>query len=86
MPSWTPSDIELAFAPTTPAGTENELLLALTGAKLSSPEKNMTVQEWIEFIASQAEDGLRSEAERVVGIFEKEGQRAMGVLEAVQCI
>jgi hypothetical protein len=86
MPDWTPTDVELVFAPTTPAHAENEILLALTGSQLSSPEKNMTVQEWIEFIAARAEEGLRTEAERVVGVFEREGQRAMGVLEAIPCV
>ena len=76
----------MIFHPSTPARSENEILLALSGAQLSSPEKNMTVQEWIEHIAGQAEEGLRSEAEGVVGVFEREGQRAMGALERVRCI
>ena len=46
----------------------------------------MTVQEWIEFVAGQAEDALRAESERVVSIFEKEGQRALGVLEGITCV
>jgi hypothetical protein len=78
--------VELIFNQGTPAKSESEMLLALTGSTLTAQEKNMTVQEWIEFIAHRAEDGLRSEAERVVGIFEKEGQRAMGVLEGIKCI
>ncbi|EXJ57528.1 hypothetical protein A1O7_07876 [Cladophialophora yegresii CBS 114405] len=86
QPNWIPADVELIFAPTTPARAENEILLALTGAQLSSPEKEMTVQEWIEFIAARAEEGLRTEAERVVGVFEREGQRAMGVLERISCM
>ncbi len=86
IPTWAPSDIELIFHPSTPARSENEILLALSGAQLSSPEKNMTVQEWIEFVAGRAEEGLREEAERAVGVFEREGQRAMGVLEGVRCV
>ncbi|KAG9773568.1 hypothetical protein ABEF93_005808 [Exophiala dermatitidis] len=82
-PAWTPSDVELIFQPNTPQPAD---LLALTGGTLSEQEKSMTVQEWIEYIAEQAEAGLRSEAERVVGIFEQEGQRAMGVLESIACI
>ena len=76
----------MIFAPTIPAKAENEILLALTGAHLSSEEQDMTVQEWIQFIAGHAEDGLRSEAERVVTVFEKEGHRAMRVLEGITCI
>lgn len=80
---WKPADVELIFQPTTPQPAD---LLALMGGTLSSPEKAMTVQEWIEHLAEQAEVGLRAEAERVVGIFEREGQRAMGVLENIACI
>ncbi|KAJ9610725.1 hypothetical protein H2200_005502 [Cladophialophora chaetospira] len=85
MPSWNPISPSI-FQTSTPAQSESEILLALTGATLTSPEKNMTVQEWIEFIAARAEEGLRQEAERVVGVFEREGQRAMGVLEGVSCV
>lgn len=46
----------------------------------------MTVQEWIEYIAETAEQDLRQEGERVVTLFEREGARAMSVLEAVECI
>jgi len=86
MPYFPPSDIDLILAPYSPAKAESEILLALTGAKLSSEEQNMTVQEWIEFIAGQAEQGLRAESERVVSVFEKEGQRALGVLEGITCV
>ncbi len=61
-------------------------VLGLTGGKLSAEEQSMTVQEWIEHVAGQAETSLRMEAERVVGVFEREGQRAMGVLEAIKCV
>jgi hypothetical protein len=60
--------------------------MALTGSTLSEKEKDMTVQAWIEHMAAEAERGLRAEAERVVGIFEREGQRAMGVLEGIVCV
>ena len=86
IPKWTPSDIEMIFTACTPAQAENETLFGLTGSQLSSPEKSMTVHEWIEFIALKAEESLRSEGERVVNIFEQEGQRAMGVLEGVTCV
>jgi hypothetical protein len=46
----------------------------------------MTVQEWIEHMAHMAERDLKQEAERVVTIFEREGARAMGVLEGVECL
>ncbi|KIX03405.1 uncharacterized protein Z518_06957 [Rhinocladiella mackenziei CBS 650.93] len=83
IPLWTPSEVELIFRPTTPQPAD---LLALTGGTLSTEEKSMTVPEWIKFVAEQAEVSLRAEAERVVGIFEREGQRAMGVLEEIVCV
>ncbi|KIW24101.1 uncharacterized protein PV07_09835 [Cladophialophora immunda] len=85
MPKWTPADIELVFTPTSPQKADADILLGLTGSQLSTDEKNMTVQEWIEYIAKQTEEGLRAEAERVVGVFEREGERAMSVLEGIVC-
>ena len=52
---------------------------------LTSPEKKMTVEEWIMYNASLAEEKLKGECERMVGIFEREGGRAMRVLEGVVC-
>jgi hypothetical protein len=46
----------------------------------------MTVEEWIMFNAGLAEEKLRGECEQMVGVFEKEGGRAMGVLEGVECL
>ena len=52
---------------------------------LTSPEERMTVEEWIMYNASLAEEKLRGECERMVGVFEREGGRAMRVLEGVVC-
>jgi len=46
----------------------------------------LTVQEWIRKIAGKAEESLREEGERIVQVFEKEGARAMDVLEGVLCV
>lgn len=73
----------MILEPNTPQPAD---LFALGAGTLSDKEANMTVQEWIEHIAGEAEKGLRNEAERVVGVFEREGQRAMGVLEAIVCV
>ncbi|KAI1617215.1 baculoviral IAP repeat-containing 2/3/4 [Exophiala viscosa] len=83
MPTWESADIELLFQPTTPQPAD---LLGLTGGTLSNEEKAMPVQDWIGYVAGQAEASLRAEAERVVGIFEREGQRAMGVLAQTPCV
>ncbi|EXJ67671.1 uncharacterized protein A1O5_09017 [Cladophialophora psammophila CBS 110553] len=88
MPKWSPADIELIFTPPSPQKAEDAgiLLSLMTGSsQLSTNEKAMTVQEWIEYIAKQTEEGLRAEAERVVGVFEREGERAMRALEGIVC-
>ena len=54
------------------------------GKELTSPEKEMTVEEWIQFNASQAEKALRLECEAMVSKFENEGTRAMRVLEGLE--
>ena len=53
---------------------------------MSEKQKGMTVQEWIFENAKRAEEGLRREAERLVGVFEGQGARAMRVLEGVDCV
>ncbi len=54
--------------------------------ELTSPEKRMTVEEWIQHNAAMAEEKLRGECERMVGVFEREGGRAMQALEGVECL
>jgi len=54
--------------------------------ELTSPEKKMTVEEWVKYNAEQAEEKLRGECERMVGLFEREGTKAMQALEGVECL
>lgn len=77
-PKWDAVDVEMIFEST--SGT------TAIEKDLSDHEKQMTVQEWVKHIAAKAENELRAEGERVVGIFEKEGQRALAVLESITCI
>lgn len=56
-----------------------------TGA-LASPEKKMSVEEWIHYNAEQAEERLRNECERMVSSFEQQGTRAMRALEGIECL
>ncbi|KAF4126526.1 Inhibitor of Apoptosis domain [Geosmithia morbida] len=51
------------------------------GKELTSPEKQMTVEEWIYHNAGEAEKVLRQECEAMVSRFESEGAKAMNVLE-----
>jgi hypothetical protein len=75
-----------------PTGDENAKETfgdAITKAKnggLTSPEKKMSVEEWILYNAGLAEEKLRVECEGMVGLFEREGGRAMRALEGVDCV
>lgn len=85
---WTPVDIdEVLFGEA--SDKENADLTGnfknLTG-NLTSPEKKMTVEEWIMWNAKNGEERLKRECERLVGQFEKEGGRAMRRLEAIECM
>ncbi|KAL1856518.1 hypothetical protein Daus18300_010675 [Diaporthe australafricana] len=53
------------------------------GGELTEHERNMTVEEWIYYNAGQAEQKLKFECESMVMAFEKEGTRAMRVLEGL---
>ena len=52
---------------------------------LSSPERKMSVQEWILCNARSGEERLRRECEMLVGRFEGEGVRALKALEGIVC-
>ena len=79
QPAWKPIDIELAFQSIPLPEFLN------TDADLTEEEQKMTVQEWVEHMAAKAEAELKAEGERVVGVFEREGAKAMGVLEELVC-
>ena len=85
---WTSVDVETVFASTTPgAEKENVDLFGHSRVKkegLTSQEKKMTVEDWINWSAQMAEEGLRAESERMVGIFEREGGRALRALEGLE--
>lgn len=84
---WTSVDVEMVFTSTTPgAEKENVDLFGPSGVKegLTSQEMNMTVEDWVNWSAQKAEEGLRAESERVVGIFEREGGRALRALEGLE--
>ncbi|KKZ62841.1 hypothetical protein EMCG_02836 [[Emmonsia] crescens] len=85
---WNPVDPEEIFF-SDAANKENvninDVFHAVTG-DLTSPEKKMTVEEWIMWNAKNGEAKLRSECERLVGIFEREGGKAMMALEGIECV
>lgn len=82
---WTAVNLEAIFGtPRGKADKENGVERFLKqGKDLSSPEKQMTVEEWIYFNAGEAEKKLKYECEKMVGVFEGEGTRAMNVLEGL---
>ena len=79
---WTAVDVEMIFAPS-PDKENRNIFAGIQKAELTSPEKVMSVEEWVRSQASGAEEELKAEAERIVSIFEREGGRALGVLEAI---
>ena len=66
-------------------GLIDDAMAKLKNSELTSPEKKMSVEEWILYNAEIADQNLRNECERMVGIFEREGTRAMAALEGVEC-
>ena len=85
---WTPVDIDEALYGEASDKENADLAGLFNGIKggLTSPEKKMTVEEWIMWNAKSGEERLKRECERLVGQFEKEGGRAMQRLEAIECI
>lgn len=59
---------------------------AMVGGELSAEEREMTVEQWIRYNAAQAEERLKRECESLVAVFEREGMRAVRVLEGVETI
>ena len=86
---WTALDLEMIFSGS-PAEDKENLAFALGAdadlCTLTSPEKGMTVEQWIQFNAQRGEEKLRVECERLVSKFEGEGMRALRTLEGIECI
>ena len=87
---WTAVDLEHIFEGTPTAGKENSLFVLGDAEKrvkglLTSPEKKMTVEQWIQSNAQRGEEKLRKECERLVGKFEDQGVRALRALEGIVC-
>ena len=87
---WTAIEVEHIFEGTPAAEKENDPFT--TGkadqrlkSLLTSPEKKMTVEQWIQSNAQRGEEKLRGECERLVGKFEDQGVRALRVLEGIVC-
>lgn len=83
---WLAANLDTIFGtPKGGADKENGVeKLLKQGKELTSPEKQMTVEEWINYNADEAEKKLKHECERMVSRFESEGSRAMQVLEGLE--
>ncbi|XDG09315.1 hypothetical protein ABKA04_008930 [Annulohypoxylon sp. FPYF3050] len=80
---WTAADVDMVFDDLereNPLGPAKSLR---SGVDLSSPEKRMTVEEWIYHNAEEAQQKLKYECEAMVSAFEREGARAMQALEGL---
>ncbi|PWY88582.1 hypothetical protein BO94DRAFT_464961 [Aspergillus sclerotioniger CBS 115572] len=84
---WTPIDIDgiLVAGISDKENIDFNGLLSNAKGELTSPEKKMTVEEWIKWNAKNGEEKLKRECERVVSQFEREGARAMRTLEGIEC-
>ncbi|KAI1339496.1 hypothetical protein F5Y15DRAFT_74589 [Xylariaceae sp. FL0016] len=80
---WTASDLELIFEELDTEISTSSARFLKNGADLTSPERRMTIEEWIRHNAGQAEQKLKYECEAMVTAFEKEGSKAMRALEGL---
>jgi len=80
---WTAVDLE-KFLLASP-NVDKENITEALGEELTSPEKKLTVEEWIYDNARKGEEKLRNDCERLVGRFEGEGVRALKTLEGIKC-
>ncbi|KAH9908507.1 hypothetical protein F4778DRAFT_350125 [Xylariomycetidae sp. FL2044] len=80
---WDAVDIEMIFEDLDKENAIDAGKIMKGGAGLTSPEKRMTVEEWIYHNADEAEKKLKYQCEVVVTAFEKEGTKAMQALEGL---
>ncbi|KAF2480031.1 hypothetical protein BDY17DRAFT_327018 [Neohortaea acidophila] len=85
---WEAADLDAIFAasPQPTPGTLTQRLAGAAAGVLTSPEKGMTVEEWMRSQAEKGEAELRRRCEEVVGMFEREGLRALRSLEGVEVV
>ncbi|KAI4156128.1 MAG: hypothetical protein LQ340_000499 [Diploschistes diacapsis] len=81
---WSSVDLDYMLVGTPNANKENVDTMGIqTG--LTSPEKRMSLEEWIKYNAKQGEEKLKTDCEKIVGKFENEGVRALKALEGIVC-
>ncbi|KAI0387944.1 hypothetical protein F5Y04DRAFT_241365 [Hypomontagnella monticulosa] len=80
---WTAVDVEMVFEELDKENALGTAKFLKSGTDLTSPEKRMTVEEWIYHNAEKAEQKLKQQCEAMVTRFEGEGTRAMQALEGL---
>ncbi|EME83429.1 uncharacterized protein MYCFIDRAFT_81705 [Pseudocercospora fijiensis CIRAD86] len=84
---WTAVDLDsvLLPSPQASAGRVGEQLAAAAGT-LTSPEKKMSVEEWVRHRAAQSEEELRRKCETLLEAFENQGMRGVQSLEGIEVV
>jgi hypothetical protein len=84
---WSAVDLDVALT-ASPQPTPGRLSqqLAVAAGILTSPEKSMSVEEWIRYRAEQSEAELRRRCEQKVAAFETEGLRALQSLNGMHVL
>jgi hypothetical protein len=84
---WSAVDLDLALtaSPQPTPGRLSQQLAAAAGV-LTSPEKAMSVEEWVRYRAEQSEADLRRRCEQKVAAFETEGLRALQSLGGINVL
>ncbi|CAK7207855.1 hypothetical protein SEUCBS139899_010670 [Sporothrix eucalyptigena] len=82
--SWSAVDVDTIFGINKENGDDILESLLRKGTELTTPEKAMTVEEFIFHNAGQAERLLKQDCESMVNIFERQGSQAMRVLESLE--
>lgn len=84
---WRPIDLDTVLLPT-PTSSPGKLEVELVAAagQLTSPEKLMSVEEWVRFRAEEEEKVLKGKCERLVEVFEKQGMVAVESLRGIDVV
>lgn len=85
---WKEIDLDSIFlaSPSRQSPSKANLTVDDVMRNLTPQEQQMSVEEWILWNAKTAEEKLRLECERMIGLFEGEGVRALRTLEGLQSV
>lgn len=78
---WTAADPDLVFSPHNGQDVDD-----LDDMELTEAEREMTVEDWVKWNARQGEEQLAGTAERMIAVFENEGERAIETIEGIEVV